>query len=302
MIIRVILACFITTSLSIAMDKPAQKLTAEHAKEIVRQYVTKKEGSYIKQHQESLKEVIKSSNYYKPSTPGIVALPTVAIEQEINAALVDIFEDNGYVCADNKVFVVAFDNETKCYRVKNFINLTGKVEQTDHSQPAIASMKVTCLQGAEGPRILLGELNGRLLIADADNHVIHSFGEMKGKITDIVPHPAGTHLAVKYLQDSIEDSRKKNPCIAACKAYFALQSSQKRTGSYLEAQNKAGNRRSWLPQGYVWSQLVTKECVNGIDGIRWGDDHLLVQCSLSKKWEAYKVENDALVEIENILP
>lgn len=302
MITRVILVCFVTTSLTIAMDKPGQKLTAEHAKEIVKQYVTKKEGSYIKQQQESLKEGIKSSNYFKPSTPGVVALPPVAIEQEINAALVDIFEDSGYVCADNKVFVVAFDKDAGLYKVKNFVNLTGKVEQTDHSQPAIASMKVTRIQGAEGPRILLGELKGRLLIADANNHVINSFGEMKGKITEIVPHPAGTHLAVKYLQDSAEDSRKKNPCIAACKAYLALQSSQKRMGSYLQAQNVPGNRRSWLPQGYVWSQLVTKECVNGIDAIRWENENIQVQCSLSKKWEAYRVENDALIEVETYVP
>lgn len=302
MITRLILVCLVASSSIVTMDKPGQKLTVEEAKEVVKEYVTKKEGSYIKQQQESLKEVIKSSNYFKSSTPGVVALPPVAIEQEINAALVDIFEDNGYVCADNKVFVVAFDKDAGRYKVINFLNLTGKVEQTDHSQPAIASMKVTRLKGAEGPRILLGELKGRLLIADASSHVINSFGEMKGKITEIIPHPAGTHLAVKYLQDSFDDIRKKNPCIAACRAYLAFQSSQKRTGSYLQAQNVPGNRRSWLPQGYVWSQLVTKECVNGIDAIRWENENIQVQCSLSKKWEVYKVENDALVEIETYVP
>lgn len=301
MITRVFVVCFITCSLVTAMDKPGQKLTAEQVKEIVKQYVTKKEGSYIKQQQPHPKD----SPYCKDQTmPGVIALPPVAIEQEINAALVDIFEEKGYVCADNKVFVIAFDKDAEQYKVKTYVNLSGKVEQTDRSQPAIASMKVARLQGAEGPRILLGELKGRLLIADDANHVIHSLSsdEIKGKITDIVPHPAGTHLAVKYLQDASDDSRKKNPCIAACRAYLALQSSQKKSGSYLEAQNKPGNRRSWMPQGYAWSMLVTKECINGIDGIRWGNDHLLVQCSLSKKWEAYKVENDALVEIENVLP
>jgi hypothetical protein len=294
---RIGLLCVAGSLSLIAMDQPGQrsKLTVEQAKAIVTKYVTEKEGSYV-----------KNTNYYKEplANPGVVALPPVAIDQEMKAALVDIFENTGYVCADNKVFRVIFDDESEQYKVKTFINLTGKVEQTDHSQPAIVSMRVARMQGAEGPRVLLGEINGRLLVADIEKHVINSFstGEIKGKITEIVPHPEGTHLAVKYLQDTPEDSRKKNPCIAACRAFLALQSSQKRTGSYLAAENKARNRRSWLPQGYVWSPLVTKECVNGIDGIRWENNILLVQCSLSKKWESYRVENDALVEIESTLP
>ncbi len=292
---RIGLLCIVGVFQLVAMDQPGQRLTVEQAKAVVSQYVNKKEGSYV-----------KNTNYYKEplANPGVVALPPVAIEQEMKAALVDLFEAAAYVCADNKVFYVAYDQETEQYKVKTFINLTGKVEQTDHSQPAIVSMRAARMQGAEGPRVLLGEINGRLLVADIEKHVINSFstGEIKGKITEIVPHPEGTHLAVKYLQDTPEDSRKKNPCIAACRAFVALQSSQKRTGSYLAAENKAGNRRSWLPQGYVWSQFVTKDCVNGIDGIRWEKNNLLVQCSLTKKWEAYKVENDALVEIENVLP
>ena len=287
------LVSLISSFAMIAMDQPGLKLTPARAKELVTEYVTKKEGSYVKQ-----------TNYYKePSAnPGIVALPPVAIEQEMKAALVDVFEDTGYVCADNKVFTVAFDEKSKQYRVTNYLNLTGKVDQTDHSQPAIVSMKAARLQGAQGHRVLLGEISGRLLLADVIAHVINTFGDIPGKITDIIPHQAGTHVAIKYLLSSTDDVRKKVPCVAACKAYLALQSSQKKTGSYLEAKNKAGNRRSWLPQGYAWSLLVTKECVKGIDGIRWENNDLLVQCSESKEWEHYRVENDVLVEIENPLP
>lgn len=284
--------------MTFAMDKPG--LTAEQAKEIVRQYVNEKEGSYIKQQQQAY---IKDSNYHKP-LPGVIGVPPVLVDLEVNLALVDVFEGVGYVCADSKVFVVDFDLQKKEHKVREFLNLTGKVEQVDRSQPAISCMKAAYLQGAAGHRVLLGENNGRLLVATikSGEHEIRTFGHATGKITDIIPHVAGTHVAIKYLQAAAGDTRRETPCVAASKAYLALQSSQKRSGTYLEAENTAGNRRSWLSEGYTWSPLVTKECVNGIGGIRWANDELLVQCLLTKEWERYRVGNDALVEIESVHP
>lgn len=300
--IVIILIC----SCVLAMERP--NLTAQQAKEIVKQYVNDKEGSYIKQQQATLKEqqaAAKDSNYHKhtdTTMPGVVGLPPASVEKEIGPALVDILDGVGYVCADNKVFLIMFDTEKQSYRVKKYLNLTGKVEHTDRTQPSVAALKAARLQGGGAYQVLLGEYNGRLLIGDIINHKINTFGKASDKITEIIPHPAGTHVAVKYLQAAADDARKKIPCVAASKAYLALQDSSKKTGSYLAVQNVAGNRGSWLPQGYSWSPMVTKECAKGIDGIRWENNDLLIQCSESKKWERYSVANDALVEIENVLP
>jgi len=271
-----------STGMMIAMDQPGSKLAEQEVRKIVHSYITNKEGSYIK------------DSHRDPKHPSVLPLPAAAISMEMGAALISMLDDSeGYACADNKIFKVGLDPKKKAYGVLGYTNLETKVDPEDATKPVISALKaVKALRGAEGVRVLLGEIKGRILVANPESHEVNTFGQVNGRIGEFKVHPEGTFIAAKYA--SLDSQGLVVPCLAASKAYLlALHNSQsgkeeKRLSLSVSDAHKV-KRRSWMPQGWQWSAMVTKPCEYEVLEIGFTDEYITTVCSHTKVLEKWKI-------------
>ena len=105
------------------------------------------------------------------------------------------------------------------------------------------------ISGIHEEQILLGEMDGRVLIADPKSYEVKTFGHVPGKVLGFFVNPKGKMIAVRY--ESKDEAGKPVPCFAVAQTYEAkkrrLNLSAKSLAPNL-AQSDLSKRRSWAPR------------------------------------------------------
>lgn len=239
--------------------------TVKNIRELVRAYINKKEGSYVK---------------LPGNLPGSVQLPPKMVDAEVDAAVIALHSNQGYMCADNKIFIVDPLAEKKNVR---YITIPRKIDEGDTISPAVSSMAcVTNMFGTNGLRILLGEEKGRVLLADPNAlfDAIKSFGQVHGKILSFSCHPAGSQIAVRYT--SQDSAGLPVPCLGLACAYLTR----------VKDHRPDAFRRSWKPAGqWHWTDFLTKTCEHEVRNITFKDDCCITECAGTGALEKWVIRN-----------
>ncbi len=216
-------------------------------------------------------------------------------EEEVNKGLFCFYEDKAVVCAHGSAhFVDLFQK-----KVVRVIPIGRKLEESDRTNPMFTSAGCGKIAGSDKVQVFLGEQSGRISAFSLKNEfevdspreieatpeIPKTFGIVPGKVLSFHFAPDGKQVAVKYVTNV--------PCMALSVAFLKLLSSSQKSGSYLAAESKKNNRRSWMPSAtnYDWSVFATRECINGIEDIRFENEFCITKCALTKNEEKWKLIN-----------
>lgn len=220
-------------------------------------------------------------------------------DQEINAAKSLICDEKGIMCVHNQIVIVDLATE----KVEKVLHINpSKIEGGDKLMPAVTALAYSKL-GGKTDQILLGELRGQLFVADLEARKVNRFGNVPGRINEIICNSEGSAVALKYVSKT-EDGKKEIPCLALSTAYLKPLSSSKKSGSYLQIPQQS-NRRSWAPSKIEmdWTPFLSEPCEHEPEKIYFEDEHCVTQCSVTKKIERWFIQNpegDAkLVKVED---
>lgn len=238
-------------------QKEANKSPESIVREIVRKSVQDKEASYKKKESEK-----DYSNRVKKHDIGVVAVPSVLVDAEINAGPLSIKGDRGIMCTDNKIFIVDHKKE-KLIRHFNFAATSAIT--------ALASCNIN--KGSD--KILIGEEQGQILVADSKGYNVIPFGNVKGKVLAIFTNAKGTKIAVKFLNK--DKDNLEVPCFALSASFKHLKQNQ-------------SPRNITRMGGLFWSEFVAKQCNQEVKDISF-DKHYCVTLWASGALEKWKVKN-----------
>ena len=208
-------------------------------------------------------------------------------EQEINASKSLICKDKGIMCVHNEILVVDLGTE----KVEKVLQINpNKIEGSDKLMPAITALAHSKL-GGKTEQIILGELRGQVFVADLEARKVNRFGQVAGRINEIVCNPEGSAIALKYVS-KIEEGKKEIPCLALSISYLKSLASSSKKGSRLEVPQK-NNRRSWAPSKLEmdWTPFLSEPCLHEPKKIYFDGDYCVTQCSVTEKIEKWIIQN-----------
>jgi hypothetical protein len=249
-------------------------------KNAVRKYIQKKEQAYRKE-----------SFYSRPDESlagNIVVLANPFIDKEVDSGAWSIVGTRGALCADNKIFIMDMIHSDL-----RIIPLASRVEVVDHTLPAISAL-CYCPKffGIKEDCVIMGENNGRVLLADVTSKEVKTFGKVDGKILSILCHPIGNQLAIHYASKNAQGLTV--PCFALAASYIKKSLSDKK--SRLQ---RTGSWRAGLQ--VEWTDFIMHVCTQGVKSIVFDADACVTANSqnLREKWVLQQAETDPiLVKLE----
>lgn len=252
----------------------------------------------------------KDEKYYKKemSLPYrySVNTPPVATRAQVMAGPLCIKENKGVLCAAHAVYVINLIQN----KIIKTINIPSKIEGTDTHRPTPCVVDYAKMDGMEEEQILLGELDGRILIADPVSHLVQTFGQVPGRVLGFFVDPKGEKIALRY--ESKDEANKTIPCFAVAAAY-AFQSSilnvSAKTLAPNLAQSALSKRRSWAPpltssgKSITWSHFAVQHCNHEVRNITFEEDYCITHCATGniEKWEIQNIDTEPkLVKVAQI--
>lgn len=256
-------------------------------------------------------EPVKDAKYYEKelssSQRNLVNIPPNLIRDEVLKGPLCLKESTpiGVLCAAHMVFIINLLN----HKIKT-INIPSKMESSDTHRPTPCAVEYAKIFGIKDEQVLLGELDGRVLIADPASYSVKTFGYVPGRILEFFIHPKGEKIAVKY--ESKDDANKSIPCFAVAASYAlkagALNLSMRSLAPNL-AQSALDKRRSWAPplneSGGLksWSHFAVQTCNHEVKNITFEEDYCVTHCATGniEKWELQNLDTDPkLVKVGQI--
>lgn len=257
-------------------------------------------------------EPIKDERYFKKemSLPyrNLVSTPPDLIKKEVMAGPLCLKDNLGILCAAHMVFVINILQN----KVLKTINIPAKLDSTDTHRPTPCAVECAKFSGAHEDQILLGELDGRVLIADPETHMVKTFGQVPGRVLGFFVDPSGQNFAVRY--ESKDEAHKSIPCFAVAASYDAkagaLNVSAKSLAPNL-AQSAINKRRSWAPQpggsgkSKLWSEFAVQTCNHEVKHIAFEEGYCITHCATGtiEKWAIKNIDTTPeLVKVAQIEP
>lgn len=273
-------------------------------REMVIAYLQKNES------QQAAAEPVKNSNYYKQelssSQRNLVNLSPGIIRNEVLAGPLDLKENKGVLCAAHTLFLINIVKNT----IFKTINIPSKMESSDLHRPTPCCVKYAKLSGIDEDQILVGELDGRVLIADPQSHLLKTFGHLPGRVLAFFVDDKGEKIGVKY--ESKDADNKSVPCFALAEIYeskiSALHLSNKSLAPNL-AQSAINKRRSWAPPLHTsgkfktWSDFAVQHCTHEVRDISFEEGYCVTHCATGniEKWIIQNIDTaPELVKISQI--
>lgn len=294
-------------ALLIAMDPgiPSPKSSPEGAKlrDIVIRYLNENEA------REAAAEPVKDSAYFKQQLQQpyrhSVTTPPEFIKSEVLAGPLCVKDDKGVLCAAHIVFMINLAKE----KVTKTVNIPGRMESTDAHRPTPVAVAYANLAGMAEEQILLGEQDGRILIADPSSYLVKTFGKVSGKILGFYIDEAGEKIAVRY--EYKDEAHKTIPCFAFARTYEPTKSALELSAKSLAiniAQSEKNKRRSWAPparhgQTKEWSHFAVQSCNHEVKHITFEEDYCVTHCATGniEKWIIENIDTEPeLVKVATI--
>jgi hypothetical protein len=298
----------ITNILLVAMDEPvlSPKSTPQgmQLREMVIAYLQANESK------QAAAEPVKDSNYYKKelssSFRNLVNTPPGLIRNEVLAGPLCLKENRGVLCAAHMIFLINIMQNT----ILKTINIPSRMEASDTHRPTPCVVDYAKIDGMDDEQIFLGELDGRISIANPTSYEIKTFGHVPGRVLGFFVDPIGEKIAVKY--ESKDAAGKTIPCFALAAAYSfktsVLNMSAKCLASNL-AQSALNKHRSWAPplsasgKSKPWSSFAVQSCSHEVTHIAFEEDHCITYCATGniEKWTLKNIDtNPELVKVAQI--
>lgn len=270
--------------------------------------------AYLQENEskQAASEPVKDSNYYKKelssSQRNLVNTPPDLIKAEVLAGPMCLKDNYGVLCAAHMIFLINIVKNT----VLKTINIPSRLDSNDTHRPTPCALEYAKIVGAKEDQILLGELDGHVLIADPETYTVKTFGQLPGRILGFFVDPKGEKFAVKY--ESKDEANKSIPCFALAAAYefkrSVLNASTKSLAPNL-AQSAINKRRSWAPalteSGRLksWSHFAVQTCNHEVKHISFEEDYCVTHCATGnvERWLMKNVDtNPELVKVGQIEP
>ena len=298
----------ITNSALVAMEPASPKSTPDGMllRKLVLDHLDENE------RKQKAAEPVKDEKYYKKemssSFRNLVNTPPAANNAQVMAGPLCIKDNKGVLCAAHSLFVI---NLIKHQIVKT-IHIPNKVTGTDRHEPTPCCVEYAKISGLDEEQVLVGELDGRVLIADPLSHAVKTFGHVPGKVLSFFVNPHGKMIAVRY--ESKDEAGKPVPCFAVAQRYepkrSALDLSAKSLAVNL-AQSDLSKRRSWAPPANVskkvWSYFASQSCNHEVKHISFEKDagtyYCITHCATGtiEKWVIENIDTEPkLVKVAQI--
>lgn len=273
-------------------------------REIVTRYLTDIES------RQAAAEPVKDTAYYKQEMHSkfrhSVITPEPFIQEQVMAGPLCVEDNIGILCAAHIIFMVNLIQG----KVTKTINLPGKLEQTDTHRPTPCSVAYARIAGVPEKQIIVGEIDGRVLIADPASYAVKTFGQVAGKALGLFIDPQGEKIAVRY--ESKDEAGKAIPCFALAGVYEPKENVERLSGKSLAAnlaQSAISKRRSWAPpltssnRSKQWSHFVNQSCNHEVRNITFEEDCCVTHCATGniEKWKLENIDTEPkLVKVAQI--
>lgn len=255
-------------------------------------------------------EPVKDSNYYKKemssSFRNLVNIPSGLIRNEVLAGPLCLKDNRGVLCAAHMIFLINIVQNT----ILKTINIPSKMEASDTHRPTPCTVEYAKIAGAKEDQILLGEEDGRVLIADPESYAVKTFGHVPGRVLGFFVDPQGEKIALRY--EYKDEVGKTIPCFALASTYAfkksLLNTSAKSLAPNL-AQSALGKRRSWAPpltesgKSKTWSHFAVQSCNHEVTHITFEEDYCITHCATGniEKWAIKNIDTDPeLIKVDQI--
>ena len=174
-------------ALGMVNPKPVlEKMSHEEKLSIVREVA----GKYIPKNTDLL--IRNSGSHHRADDIDRTKLT----QMELNPAPIYIDGDRGVIAVHNEILTIDLIEkkvETPILEIQ-----PSKIDKSCKLMPAITA--ITCSKmGGDTKQILLGELRGKIFIANRDTKQVSRFGDVPGKVDEIICDPEGLQVAVKLV-------------------------------------------------------------------------------------------------------